>query len=96
MNQINAQIKLTELWKYNNIQNYPLNIKEASKKLSTRESRSISEGKLYEIHGSEQIKSTFINDGVKMWNLAPWAINNCKSLNVAKEEIKKFSKSLPF
>ena len=35
-------------------------------------------------------------DGVKMWNLAPWAIKNCKSLNVANKEIKKFSKSLPF
>ena len=34
VNQINAQIKLTEIWKYNNIENYPLNIKEAPKSLS--------------------------------------------------------------
>ena len=38
---LNAQIKLTEVWKAVIIDNYPLSIKEAPKHLSTRESRSI-------------------------------------------------------
>ena len=54
------------------------------------------DGKLYEVHGSHQLKSTCINDGVKIWNLAPMAVKNCTSLNGAKKEIKKFSKILPF
>ena len=88
--------KLTKFWKFNNIQNYPLNIKSAPEISSSRESRSMSDGKLYEVHGSHQLKSTFINDGVKIWNLAPMVVKNCTSLNGAKKEIKKFAKTLPF
>ena len=45
---------------------------------------------------SHQLKSTFINDGVKIGNLAPMVVKNCTSLNGAKKEIKKFAKTLPF
>ena len=96
VNQINAQTKLTKFWKFNNIQNYPFNIKSAPEISLSRESRSMSDGKLYEVHGSHQLKSTFINDGVKIWNLAPMVVKNCTSLNGAKKEIKKFAKTLPF
>ena len=52
-------------------------------------------GKLTEIRGSDALKSTFINDGIKAWNLAPDAIKNCNSLFSAKKEIKKFVMTLP-
>ena len=96
VNQINAQIKLTEFWKITNVDNYPLMPKEAPISISQRSCRSKSNGKLHEINGSEELKSTFINDGTKLWNLAPEAIKGCKSLQKAKLEIKKFSKTLPF
>ena len=53
------------------------------------------EDTLNEISGSDRLKSTYINDGAKAWNLTPQVIKDCKSLYMAKKEIKKFVKTLP-
>ena len=39
--------------------------------------------------------ATFINDAARLWNLAPRAIKECKSLFTVKKEIKKFVLTLP-
>ena len=44
---------------------------------------------------SELSKNTFINDGIKAWNLAPIEIKNCLNYASAKNEIKKFVKKIP-
>ena len=95
VNQLNAQIKLTELWKSQKTKFSTINFIKSKNNQSDMCSRSMVSGKLTESRGSDALKSTFINDGIKAWNLAPDVIKNCNSLFSAKKEIKKFVKTLP-
>ena len=61
----------------------------------THELRSRSNMNLPEVFGSNKIKATFINDGVKAWNLTPQSVKMCKSLISAKKAIKTYAKTLP-
>ena len=65
VNQLNAQIKFTELWKSQKTKTCTVNFIKPSKNLSEMCSRSMVNGKLVEIRGSDTLKSTFINDGIK-------------------------------
>ena len=48
-------------------------------------------------HGqSELCKKTFLNDAAHVWNVAPEAIKESKSLYTAKKAIKLFVQTLPF
>ena len=97
VNQINGQIKLTEIWKAVNIKECPLNItkmKEVAPERPLR-SKNIIENRLLETGKSVNSKKTFITDGVKLWNRCPASIRQCDSLFSAKKEIKKFVNTLP-
>ena len=74
---------------------YPTKIKkmEANEERST--TRAISAGKLVEYGTSQNAKSTYYNDGVKIWNRAPNTIKNCVTIWAAKKAIKLFVKTLP-
>ena len=48
VNQINAQIKLNEIWKALNIPDYPIQVSKVGSMLSQRTTRSITDGKLVE------------------------------------------------
>ena len=97
VNQINAQIKLTEIWKAVNNVECPLNIIKMKDVLPERplRSKNETENNLLEIGLSEISKKTFINDGVRLWNSCPSVIKQSKSLFTAKKEIKKFVINLP-
>ena len=95
VNQINAQIKLTETWKALNGANSSLcNIK---KKVSDsyRTSRSLSNGDIIEEGYSVKSLCTFQNYSTRLWNKAPSNIKLCSTIYTAKKEIKKFVKTLP-
>ena len=49
--------------------------------------RSKVEGKLLVKHGSDNLRSTFKNYGIKMWNCTPDIIKDCKTLVSAKKNI---------
>ena len=95
VNQMNAQIKITEVWKSQNLTNNPVNSNKAIITASKIGLRSGATGKLNEVSGSDNLKACYINDGAKAWNKTPSIIKNCKSLFSAKIEIKKFVKTLP-
>ena len=98
VNQINAQIKLTETWKALNSEANEHNLIQSMKLVKptgARSSRAMSNGNLKETGVSTLAKSTFINDSTRLWNRAPNVIKNCTSLYSAKKEIKKFVKTLP-
>ena len=95
INQPNAQIKLTEMWKAENTPNYPVVIKKSELRDDRRGSRSITNGKLIESGISKKATSTFINDSTRAWNKAPTTIKQCKTLYSAKKQIKSFVKTLP-
>ena len=86
-NQINAQAKLTEIWKILNVQK--------QNREGPMLSRAASRGDLLVKGKTELRQSTFINDASKIWNNAPLTIKQSKTISSAKIEIKKFVKTLP-
>ena len=44
---------------------------------------------------SEVVWSTFLNDGIRLWNNAPLELKNSTSIYSAKKLIKSFVKTLP-
>ena len=96
VNRMNAQIRLSEVWKAINIKNSPLNMSLPSVDSNTRGSRSTSDGRLQICKGrSMNSQASFLNDNKKVWNAAPSNIKECTSLFVVKKEIKKFVANLP-
>ena len=95
VNQLQAQIKLTELWKAVNTENNPLKFKCQIPSENGRETRAVSDKKLILSKGSTLTNDSFVYDSAKLWNNAPENIKMAKSLYSAKAEIKKFCVSLP-
>ena len=95
VNQLNAQIKLVEVWKAVNVTDYPLKIKQQSSDISRTSTRADSMKKPIEIGKSNIVQKTCVSDAIRLWNMAPLPITNCTSLNQAKSEIKKFVRLLP-
>ena len=95
VNQVNAQIKLTEMWKGVQTKDYPVNIKESIKPDGAMETRSSGTHHLVQHRKSELSCRTFINDATRVWNLASLEARKSESLFSAKKAIKKFVKTLP-
>ena len=91
INQMHAQVKLTEMWKSVNYANYPLNIGKLEPAANGRESRGVASGKLIE----PKTLNTFVGNASRLWNKAPIVIKNAKSISVAKKEIRAFCQTLP-
>ena len=71
INQLNAKIKLTEMWKMTHAKLIPPIIKKLEMSNGTRGSRSVTNGKLMEDGRSDKAKATFINDATRAWNKVP-------------------------
>ena len=95
VNQIMAQKKLCEMWKVNNVNNYPIRVETVNRKEEHMVTRAITNNMLKETAKSNVTMGTFINDAIKAWNKCPNDIKNAQSYNIAKHLIKSFSKSLP-
>ena len=95
VNQLNAQIKLVDMWKANNLANYPTKIQKTDQNEVRTTTRAVTSGRLIEVGVSSCAKNSFHNDGVKAWNNAPESIKSCKSIWAAKKAIKSFVKCLP-
>ena len=83
------------MWKAVNDEDHPFNLVKRESGPDVRSMRSISNEMLPVKSFTELSKSTFINDGIKAWNLAPVSIKECKTFASAKNEIKKFAKIIP-
>ena len=95
VNQMNAQIKLTEIWKSVNILNYPIKtlvIQRGSEAVSTR---AMTAGVLEEVKITNSSEKTFLNDAIHIWNRSSVAIKDCVSISSAKKAIKAFVVTLP-
>ena len=95
VNQLNAQIKLQEIWKALNVDNYPLKISQQRANMSGVSTRAGQSGRPIEIGKKHLTQKTSISDAIRVWNLAPQKVNESKSLYQAKKEIKNFVKTLP-
>ena len=84
VNQINAQIELTETWKAVNDPDHPFKIEKPSIDSQKITTRSNTNG-ILKIHAISDItKRTFINDGTKVWNMAPDEVKKCTTFESAK------------
>ena len=97
VNQLSAQIKLKEVWKSLNCQNYPIKfepynsaLSKGSHALRTKENRVFNDN--YRLQKS---KSSFYVDAARLWNAAPKTIRNAKTDYEAKGAILNFVKNLP-
>ena len=95
VNQINAQIKLTEMWKASKIQNYPIKMDKHTASDESRATRATTRGDLLMKGSTFKSQSTFLNDASKIWNKAPMSLKCCETIYSAKKEIKKFIANLP-
>ncbi len=95
VNQIAAQIKLTEVWKASNDPQYPIKMKTRERQENAIETRIVTRGDLTEVGRSTRAKKSFICDAAKVWNKAPEKIRTSKTLTTAKKAIREHCKSLP-
>jgi hypothetical protein len=95
VNQIAAQIKLTEMWKASNDPQYPIKMKNREKQENAITTRSLTRGHLTEVGRSTGAKKSFTCDAAKVWNNAPDKIRTSKTLTRAKKAIREHCKSLP-
>ena len=91
VNQLAASIKLTEVWKSINMNYYPIQLEpESDRIVRTTTSRLWNQDAR-----SRSEKESFSRNTAKIWNAAPMAIKNAKTLATAKNEIKKYVKLVP-
>jgi len=87
VNQMAAQIKLTEMWKASNDPQYPIKIKTLDNLGERMETRCGTRGDMAESGGSARAKKSFTIDAAKVWNKASQKIMTAKSLAMAKKAI---------
>ena len=95
VNQTNAQIKLTEMWKMENDEEYPVKGERQTAPENGRETRGCTSGKWIEFGVSSKAKASFLGDAIRLWNKAPEKLKVAKTINGAKKDIKKFCMTLP-
>ena len=95
VNQINAQIKLTEVGKCQNVNLNPIKWTKRNEVIQRPGLKSSNKPELVIMGKSRSQSQTFINEAAKIWNEAPNAVNDCTSLHQAKNQIKIFVKTLP-
>ena len=92
---INAQIKLSEMWKSTHIPNYPIKTEQVNRSDDVVNTRAVTNGQLKEILLTNSSQKTFLNDTLHIWNKCPINIKQCESLYSAKKAIKTFVYKLP-
>ena len=95
VNQLNASIKMLEIWKAINVEDYPLKVEKQTSNKSRVSTRADILEKPIEIGKTVVVQKTCVSDAIRLWNLAPNHITNSTSLAHAKSEIRKFVRQLP-
>ena len=95
VNQINAQIKLLDVWKSQKSSSHPTQWLRRNDVNPERRTRAAEANQLKEAHGGKILTSTYINDAAKLWNIAPDNIKHSDSIYSAKKNIKNFIRGLP-
>ena len=95
VNQISAQIKLTEMWKALNDSQYPLRVQQKSETEDVIGTRSMTRGDLIETGSTTNSKKSFLGSSTRLWNIAPETIKKVLKFTQAKKLIKAYCKTLP-
>ena len=95
VNQLNANVKLVEIWKAKNVEDYPLKIEHQSVNSERTSTRADTQDRPKEIGKTLLAQKTCVSDAIHVWNSAPLSITNSATLSQAKTEIKKYVRLLP-
>ena len=96
VNQISAEIKITEAWKIMNIIDYPITLEENNPNRNTgdREARNTTQREWKEHSKHKASSESFTVDTARLWNKVDTEIKTAQSLGIAKSLIKKYCKTL--
>ena len=86
---------MLEIWKSQNIADYPLKIEKQTIKENKCTTRVSAQGKLIEIGRSTTTKNSSTSNAIRIWNMAPKDIKDSLTVYQAKERIKGYAKTLP-
>ena len=95
VNQLNAKVRLVEIWKALNVEDYPLKVELQSCNNIKVNTRADARQRPIEIGKSLLAQKSCVSDAIHLWNQAPDAVTSSLSLYQAKKEIKKFVVTLP-
>ena len=95
VNQLNAGVKLLEMWKALNVVDYPLIIKRQENSKEGMSTRADLVGQPIAVGKSALTQGSCVGDYIQLWNKAPKNITESTSLKQAKNEIKAYVKTLP-
>ncbi len=97
VNQLAAQIKLTEVWKSINIEGYPIVLDPYSRTAGSSEiDLRIKPTRIFNDTSKLAISGYSFNvDSARLWNLAPPAVTRTQTLTLAKKAILAHVKTLP-
>ena len=95
VNQINAQVKIQEVWKSLHNIKYPVSWVNINNSKIRQDLRSCNVAVLKETGNSKIQSASFYNDAARVWNQLPIQIKNCLTLSAVKRETKKYVKTLP-
>ena len=95
VNQLNAQVKLVEMWKAINLDDYPLKVEQQARNGERVSTPADTTKKPIEIGRTNLNHKTCVSDAIRLWNMAPEKVTGSQSLAQAKSEIKKFVRLLP-
>ena len=94
-NQLNASVKLLEVWKALNLENYPLSINRQQNRTEGVNNRADMTRRPVEIGKTALAQKTCISDAIHIWNKAPIKITDSTSLYQAKRQIWEYAVTLP-
>ena len=95
VNQLNAKFKLQEIWKAQNVDDYPFKVQKIEPKKDSITTRAMTSEKLIEVGHNSVSSKTCISDTIRLWNIAPMELRNSKSLLQVKKATNILVKTLP-
>ena len=95
VNQMMAQIKITEMWKATCTSNNPLKVEQKNIPECGRITRSHTNGDLNIEGFSTLSQNSCVEDAKRVWNNVPNQIKSASTLYTAKKEIKAYCCTLP-
>ena len=96
VNQLAAQIKLTEVWKSINVEGYPIVLDPYSRTSNSTLVLRLKPTRMFNDSLRLVIsKYSFNVDSARLWNLAPPAVTRAQTLTLAKKAILAHAKTLP-
>ena len=95
VNQLNAKIKIMEIWKAFNVERYPLKINTQKANPDMINTRAMTYLRPIEENVSTLLDRTCVSDSIKLWLKAPEDIKTCKSKYQLKKLARSFALTLP-